>query len=145
MPCYVLVEANITGWDLPQSFLGIREQCFEGTHLAGVYECPGASDTEPGPGPHHLFGKRVEPRHQGCQLAVVHRGEGISCDQTRYPFDVIGRQRLGHRFSHKPALLVPFAGMKVQGGQKVRLRRPQSFSQQIGEEVMLTIPVALVV
>ncbi len=53
--------------------------------------------------------------------------------------------RLGHRVGHRTMMLVPLAGAPVQSRYQIALLLHQMRGENLGKEMVVAIPVALVI
>ena len=72
-------------------------------------------------------------------------GRPVSRDQARGPPVVPGSEGVAHRFGHLPVPLAPLGGARQQLGDLLGSRLMEAGLQQVGKEMMIAIPAAIVV
>src|SRR5690349_9231843 len=107
-----------------------------------------------GPGIAHFVWQRLEPVQYGSDPTAEMEGDSFSIDQSLGALDVTGCSRMLERFHLQSILFVPLAGTDVQFVEAAFcLPAPcgrgdalsEALPQQVGKEVMITVPASLVV
>src|SRR5918992_741184 len=105
----------------------------------------GIADAEYGPAAEQLAGERLEPAKHQRHLSTPTHGWPCPLDQVRRSLEVLGGKRMADRIGRKTIVLVPFARAPMQGRYQIGPLRHQMRVENVCEEVMIAIPVALVV
>src|SRR5918997_4371717 len=100
---------------------------------------------QPGPAALRLHRQRLEPTEHGGALAAAPSLLDPLLDQARRTLVVRGGERMPYRLAKVPVVLVPARGQEVQLVRKFGAFAPQAAAQEVGEEVVVAGPPALVV
>src|SRR5215204_453617 len=93
----------------------------------------------------HLFGQRLEPPFHGRRLAGGHVFVPMSRDQQSDTLIVRGYDGLPNRPLEESRALQPLVRPSAQGGHQVGLGALELEEQQLGEEMVVAVPLALLV
>src|SRR5215218_5617113 len=93
----------------------------------------------------HLFGQRFEPPFHGRRLAGGHVFVPMSRDQQSDTLIVRGYDGLPNRPLEESRALQPLVRPSAQGGHQVGLGALELEEQQLGEEMVVAVPLALLV
>ena len=125
--------------------LGVPQPVVNPAEVAAGQQRSGVADAKGGPGADHLVGEGLIPaQRSGLLPLLVQRWRG-QLDQIRRPRVVPGGERVADRLGACAVALVPRARAPVQRRHLRRLLGQQLRCEDVGEEVMVAIPLAPVV
>src|SRR5829696_10483522 len=93
----------------------------------------------------HLFGQRFDPPFHGRRLAGGYVFVPMARDQQSDTLIVRGRDGLADRPLEVASTLQPHARPLAQRRHLVRLAAPELVEQQLGEEMVVAVPLSLLV
>src|SRR5919112_1892277 len=105
----------------------------------------GIRTAEHGPAVEYFVRERLEPAKQGGLLSTPAHARPCQLDQVRRPLEILGGQRVLDRIGRKTILFVPLARALMEDRYLIWLLRHQMRTENFGEEVMVTIPLASVI
>src|SRR5215208_4102869 len=105
----------------------------------------GIRNAEHGPAVEQLVGERLEPAKQRGLLSTPAHCWHCQLDQVRRSLEILGGKRVADRIGRRTIMLVPLARAPMQSRYLIGLLRHQMRIENFGEEVMITIPLALVI
>ncbi len=114
-------------------------------HLSGEQQRPCVQHAQARAVVHAGLGQRREPTQQGGQLAAHQHRQTMHFEQRLHARPIGGRHGIGHGRVHGALLLVPGAGATVQLWRPFGVRCFQTSAQQVGEQAVVTVPLALLV
>ena len=128
-----------------QSLLRVPQPRFDRLQVAGHQHPPGIEGAEHRSAAYDVVGNAVEPAQQYRVTTFAADGRNGSLDEQGSPLEVIGSQRVADRFRRHAVPLVPLAGASTQGGDLVGVVGQHAHAQDVGEQVVVAVPAALVV
>src|SRR5437867_8027882 len=87
----------------------------------------------------------IEPAEHCVDATLPYDRPTILCDQARSKLKVCSCQRVLHRFSKHPVLLVPHTGAMMELRYQRRLGLTEVAAQHLGKQMMVTVPAPLLV
>src|SRR5215211_921466 len=93
----------------------------------------------------HLFGKRLQPPLHRPRLACEHVAGPVAPDQRARKLVIRARDGLLDRPLNVALILQPRASPPAQGGYEIGLVALELVEQQLGEEMMVAVPLSLLI
>ena len=125
--------------------LGFFQEGFGVVRPAGDHQGHRVLDEQPGPQALGFGRQCLQPTQHGDALAALHGPFDAFLDQPRREFVVGGGERVLYRLGKVPVALVPTGGTEVQLAHAPGTLAHEAAAQEVGEEVMVAVPAALVV
>src|SRR5215212_8904810 len=102
-------------------------------------------NTKYGPDMEQFVGERLEPAEQRGFLSTPAHRWHCQLDQVRRSPEILGCKRVPNRIGLQTVLLEPLARPPVQGRHLIWLLRRHVRLENVGEEMMVAIPLASIV
>ena len=125
--------------------LGVPQPLLDALDLAPDEERPGVGVAQHGPDAEQLVGERLEPPPQRGLLPILASRRDRKLHQVRRPRNVPARHRVADGLGAVAVLLVPLACPTVQLGRQLGLLVQEARPQDVGEELVVAVPLAPVV
>ena len=121
------------------------EQCLDAVEPAARHQCTDPPHGQHGAVREDLVRERVEPRPQRRLLSRLAHRRNRQLDELRSAGEVLGGQGMGDGLSSLAVALVPVARPPVQHGYDSRLLVENTDGEDVGEQVVVAVPLATVV
>jgi hypothetical protein len=125
--------------------LGFSQERFDAVEPADQHQRRCVPDRKQWPAEHCLFRQLPKPAQQSHHLAAVPGLADAAFYQPRRLFVVACGERVPDRLGDQRVLLVPLRCPEVQRRQPLGPLALEAASQEVGEEVMVTVPNPLIV
>jgi hypothetical protein len=140
-----LLEHHHVGRRVGQQPLHVVEPSRDGLRLATGHQGSDEADREHGPTPYDVVGEVVDPPAGRGLLTLSQYADDGALDEVGRALEVAGGERVpdgGHRLAR---IGVPLRGPQVEAGDVARPLLEQVGSEDVGEEMVVAVPVAAVV
>ncbi|HEX6108661.1 MAG TPA: hypothetical protein VFZ02_04550, partial [Ktedonobacteraceae bacterium] len=123
---------------LLQAHQGLRQ-------LAGEHQQHGLGKTQAWMRPDESIWQGLQPVQHCVSLATQGKRVRVLFNQADHALDIGSKPRVMHRFDDQVMLLVPGTGATMQFRNEGGRRLVQTAPQQVGEQVVVAVPLSLVV
>src|SRR6266508_5797611 len=128
-----------------ERLFSVLEQRFSRLEAAGVECCDYLCEGQSWARAHHILGKCCEPPPERLALTSTEDLLTVLLNQPSCPHGFACCQGMAHRITDQSILLVPGSGLSMQFRHPLGIDGLQAGEEQIGKEMMVAIPVALLI